>query len=378
MEKKRDLALDYLRGLGCVCIVVGHSTVIINSPILEIIQGVAFYGSVLFLSVSGQLASMQAQKDRLPGIIAFYGLLFFLGFAYNAIVPVYYFISTDLPPEGINFYRKIASEIIQAIAIGCIAVAAFSRLIKGRTVLYLVASIACFAISKILVLLPEFPLKSFIIAPGVFSIFPWIGFLFAGAFFYRSRVPVGLVVGGIFLAAYLVAVIFFKQDLHWKGRFEMSYGFYLMGMAGLSVLYAIFRSIGDRLPEGNNPAIFFGRNSLLFLFINIILSFYFLKFGLVFWFIAWPGIFVVTYFLMRVLLKLNGMISRPLDSLIPWFVMIVVIWLLPLLFSFNIKIIIHLEFAIGVIIALRYRDLSMRIKNHYGSLAEEGGSMVRG
>lgn len=373
MEKKRDLSLDYMKGFSCFFIVIAHS-IIFPTPILgnnwiiaTIYQGVNIFTMVYFAS-SGALANIQTGRDRLSRIFMLYGFLFFLGFSYNAIIAKYYFFfdNPSLEPDGRNFYVNVYCEILQLISVGCMMVAAASKLFKERNYLYYAVSFLPFILYKLLFpVMPDFPLRGFIFAKGTvvaFSLIPWTGFFFAGVFAYRTDNRINAMLAGFYLILYVILSLVFEINLDWLNKWNMSYGFFILSSMVLHANFFFFRLIRDRLPEGKNPLILFGRDTLLFLVINVFLTYYFAKFKLVFWFLAWPGISLMTYFLMRLIIYLDSKIKYQLSDYKIWFGLIILIFITPLIFHFNIKIIIHIEFVYGLLLALRYRDLSALIK----------------
>ena len=98
-----------MKGLSCFFIIIAHSTVLLNDPVLKTI----FLGSniftMIYFSSSGALAGIQAGRERLSRIVMLYGFLFFLGFAYDAIIAKHYFTSIDSPPGGKIFISRYSA-----------------------------------------------------------------------------------------------------------------------------------------------------------------------------------------------------------------------------------------------------------------------------
>ncbi|MBP7735412.1 MAG: hypothetical protein KA369_05505 [Spirochaetes bacterium] len=137
--------------------------------------------------------------------------------------------------------------------------------------------------------------------------------------------------------------------------------------------YFIVRLAGGRLPAGKyNPILFFGQNSMLFFFVHFWFCYYILALQIKFFAVAWPLILLLTYLFMRLLLFINGKIKARMHNPALWIILAVLIFGTPVVFRSNILLIVNLEFIYGLVLALRYPELSYRIKKS-GREAQSAG-----
>ncbi len=143
----------------------------------------------------------------------------------------------------------------------------------------------------------------------------------------------------------------------------MSTWYILGSFVVLFSFYFIIRLAGSRLPAGKyNPILFFGQNSMLFFFVHFMFSYYLLALQVKFFLATWGLILLLTFFFMRLALFVNGKIRAKMYSPVLWILLAVLIFATPVVFRSNIFLIVHLEFLYGLVLALRYPELSYRIK----------------
>lgn len=366
MPKNRDLSLDAMKGVICISMAVAHSYSVLSTGSLEFyIHQVAFLTTGIFLSVSGILAYYQSTRDKLSRIIIFYVIVFFLGFSYNCLLAKYFFDfnNISLPPDGMRiFYLNFECEILQLIPLGCITVAAAARIFKDRNYLYLSAAIVLYALYLISSsVMPQFPLKSFIISPGVFPPVPWLVYFFAGVYAFRTRNRNNIIVAAVLFIIYIAMHTANHYSMVWSDRKHMPINYMLLSLIVLFVFNFIFRSIGARIKE-KNFFVYLGRNSLLFLYLHIFIISIFLslKFGT--WYIVWPSILILSFFLILVFEYINKKIKIKLYYIPFWIILCLCIWITPIIFRSNLAIILILELIFGIIFSLKISDLSVRIK----------------
>ncbi len=185
-----------------------------------------------------------------------------LGFALNG------FNSPDfLRPPVIHF------DIIQIIALGSLAVYLLEFYFKPHAWVYLLLGLASFLIKLGLdVVLPakDHPLLAGVLLTysGTFPLFPWLFLFFLGVFTYR----LGILPNLLWLAASIVlfpALAMLGVDLDERSKYDMSTGYFLLCCLLLFGLFFLFRYLRFLHWESVlNPVLFFGRNSLLFLFVH--------------------------------------------------------------------------------------------------------------
>ncbi len=259
-SETRDLSLDVLKGLGCLLMVLAHVPAKIwTYRDLTFLGG---FAPVPFYAVVGVTASFQAQKYKPRSVILNYLFLFLFGFALSG------FNSPDfMRPPVIHF------DIIQIIAIGSLAIYLLEYYLKPSIWVYLILGILSFLIKLGLdVVLPaqNYPLLAGLLLTysGTFPIFPWLFLFFLGVFAYRIGLQWNLGWTVITVAIYLIlALAGFALD--YRSKYDMSVGYFLLSCLFLFGLFFLARKF--KFFQGQslfNPLIFFGQNSLLFLFVH--------------------------------------------------------------------------------------------------------------
>jgi hypothetical protein len=261
---QRDNTIDILKGIGCLVMIVAHSSLNIGGY-----DRFKFWGGlapVLFFSATGVTAAFQAQKYRPRGVLLTYAFLFLLGFSFNRI--------TDP-----GFIKEIEFDIIQIVAVGSTAVYLLEYYFRPRTWVYLFLGLLAyglkFALQRILAGTVIAGLTNTLIPPGIFPIFPWLFLFFLGLFAYRAHPYLSLG-----LAAGFGAALFLLQQAHIPmdidNKWDMSPGYFLVSVVLLFSTFFVLRLASTRGSPLKYTGLltFVGRNSLLFLYVHfpIILS----------------------------------------------------------------------------------------------------------
>ena len=360
----RDLSLDVLKGLGCILMVMAHVPAKIWTY-----QGLTFLGGfapVPFYSVVGVTACFQAQKYKPRSVILNYLFLFLLGFALNG------FNSPDfMRPPVIHF------DIIQIIAIGSLAVYLLEYYFKPPVWIYLMLGIISFLVKLALdVVLPaqNYPLLAGLLLTysGTFPIFPWLFLFLLGVFAYRISVQWDLgwtvITAGIYM---LLALTGFALD--YRNKFDMSVGYFLLScilLFGLFLLARKFKWFQWQSPF--NPFIFFGQNSLLFLFVHFsVIGVFVLRLQWndnIRWFRLYPFLFwgfvtLVTWISMAFLLYAARIrwLAIQFDRIWVWMLLAFLVFAVAALIPYK-GIVRWSEAGLGISAALYYHRLGRALK----------------
>ena len=363
-SKSRDLSLDVLKGLGCLLMIMAHAPFKIG--IYRQFTFLGGFAPVPFYAVVGVTASFQAQKYKPRVVILNYLFLFLLGFALNA------FNSPDLlHPPVIHF------DIIQIIAIGSLAVYLLEYYVKPSAWTYLILGVLSFLIKLLLdVLLPaqNYTLLAGILLTysGTFPIFPWLFLFFLGVFAYRLSLSWNLGWAAISMAVFvLLSLVGFALD--YRSKFDMSVGYFLLSCLLLFGLFFLARKFEFFQRQSSfNPLIFFGQNSLLFLFVH------FAVIGLlsgrlqldenvrlfrIYPFLFWLLIIALTWILMAAFIYSSRLpwLEKQFDKIWIWILLTVFVLVIPAILSHN-GLIRWTEAGLGVIAALYYHQLARALK----------------
>ncbi|HEX2697626.1 MAG TPA: heparan-alpha-glucosaminide N-acetyltransferase domain-containing protein [Anaerolineales bacterium] len=361
--KTRDLSLDLLKGLGCLLMIMAHMPFKVG--FYKDLTFLGGFAPVPFYAVTGVTAAFQAQRYKPRAIMLYYLFLFLFGFALSG------FNSPDfLRPPVIHF------DIIQIIAVGSLAVYLLEYYFRPPIWVYLILGVFSFLIKLALdVLLPvqEYPFLAgtLLMYSGTFPIFPWLFLFFLGVFVYRISPRWNLASALVFIAMYFVLVLFgFDMDYH--SKYDMSVGYFLLSCILLFALFFLARRF-EIFQRGNplNPLVFFGQNSLLFLFVHFaaigVLS---LRLQLdqnihlfrLYPFLFWLLIFLVTWIAMVVLIFYTRArwLAVQFNRIWVWVVLVALVLTIPLI-PHN-GVVRWAEVGLGTIGALYYHQLGRVLK----------------
>lgn len=312
---QRDIGLDLARGFACVLMFIAHFPLF--DKLDKVTYEINFFGGLapaVFFSVTGILVKQQLSRYRLKSVVVMYAFIFVLGFSYNATI--------------IPFLTAFnIMEIFQIIALGTILVACCEHYLKPDSITYLLIGFALLVANWIvMVVWPRFngfgivmptenyvphyllPIEAKPVFPG-FPILPWLYTFFIGCGLYGVKKSV-LVLFVIASPLMLLAIEMLGVDTGWRNKWAMTPGYSLLSIFFMAVVLLIVRSIPKAdsasliLKNPFNWILFFGANSLLFLASHLIGVFVALLFGHAGQYVAWIVGVVVTYAIMKGLLKL--------------------------------------------------------------------------
>lgn len=359
-DSQRNIALDVLKGIGCVMMVIPHTGLNIHGYERFRIWGIL--APVLFYAVSGITASFQARKYTPRSFFLTYAFLFLLGFSFNRI--------TDP-----GFLNEIEFDIIQIVVVGSGIIYLLERYIRPSKWVYLVLGFASAAAKPLIQAAlngATFPGVNLIVPPGIFPIFPWMFLFFLGLFCWRAdnRFNLGL---GLFFTAALVALWLSGYPLDIQNKEDMSLAVFLLCCAMLFLSFFFARALpalfnNERLMS---PLSFLGRNSLLYLYVHfpviLLLKHYRVVHRVEFIYthpyLIWALALALTYLVMIALLPLGRvkLLARLFDFIPTWIVMVALVFGAGLLIR-NPWLVLLAEVLLGLVFALFFQRLSTALK----------------
>ncbi len=355
---KRDSSIDILKGVGCLVMIVAHSSLNMGGY-----ERFKFWGGLapaLFYSAAGVTAALQAQKYKPRGVLLTYLFLILLGFSFNRI--------TDP-----GFLEEIEFDIIQMIAVGSALVYLLEYYLRPPAWMYLLLGFIAFGMKFALQALFQnvsiVGVTNLLFPPGIFPIFPWLFLFFFGIFAYRANRPANLALAlGFGALLFTLRVRNFPLDV--ENKWDMSLGYFLVcSILVFSTFFAL-----KIIPLRNFPnglLTFLGKNSLLFLYVHFPIILYLKEIRIhrtvklisqnpyLFWIFA----LALTLVAMILLLQLAKwkFAAQPFNHLTVWVVMIALV--------FGVGIFLHaetfvywIEIALGIITALFYARLAQTLK----------------
>ena len=356
----RDVTLDILKGIGCLFMIVAHSS--LNFGGYERFKFWYGLAPVLFFSAAGVTAALQAQKYKPRGVLLTYAFLLLLGYSFNRI--------TDP-----GFLKEIEFDIIQMIAVGSSVIYLVERYARPPAWIYFLLGLLAFGMKFLLqALFSGFAvvgLTNLIFPPGIFPIFPWLFLFFFGLFAYRNNNAVNLAAAlGSGLLLLVLQQTNFPLDI--ENKWDMSIGYFLVSCILLFGTFYLLRLIPfPPHPRGLGLLTFLGQNSLLFLYVHFPIILYFKEihiqniYTVIFEhpYLFWVLTLALTVIVMVILLWLPR--SKALTALFSQ----LPVWLVLVFLVFAVGIYIrnrfftyYIEIGLGLLIALFYPRLANLLK----------------
>jgi len=359
-DSQRSIALDVLKGIGCAMMVIPHTGLNIHGYERFRIWGIL--APTLFYAVSAITASFQAQKYPPRSFFATYAFLFLLGFSFNRL--------TDP-----GFLNEIEFDILQFIAVGSSVIYLLERYLRPSPSVYLVLGFASAAAKPLIQSAlngAAFPGANLIVPPGIFPIFPWMFLFFLGLFCWRAANRFNLGLGLAFTLA-LTGLWLSGHPLDIQNKEDMSLSVFLLCCSMLFLSFYLARALPNLFNNERLLAlfVFFGRNSLLYLYVHfpIILLLKFFRVVHRFEFIythpylMWVIALALTCLVMFALLPLGRAKwpGRLFDSIPAWIVMVALVFGAPFVIR-NVNLVLLAEVLLGLVIALFFPRLSAALK----------------
>lgn len=363
--------LDYMKGIGCLVMVPGHTLVLNPDDKASFcIYILLHFFTCLFFTASGVTTIFQAERRPTSYLLAYFLILFFVGLTFTSI----------WHPQWLFDFRL---EIVQIIMLGCILLLLMHRFFKDRWVLYLFASMAIFLVKVAHdTWFPEwtggnilFPHADYVpshlrkdgdpLVTVGFPLFPWLFMFPLGVFCYFAQLKWNYLIAGICVAASLVMLNQYGID-DFYDKWDMSIEHFLVVTFITCVAFIIVRSVPfERLPL-RNVATFYGQSSLTFLYMHlIVLNMLGVALTLVaskdtpyiqyIWYVL---SYIGVYFAMKWIAGVR--VSTWMKKESSWIILLVVVFAMPLISLFNesLKIIVSISgLLIGLFMAHNYKSI---------------------
>lgn len=353
---KRDYRLDVLKGIGCALMVIAHSKLKMWDYENYLIWG--NLAPALFFSAAGVTAIFQIQKP-FREMLVLYGLIFLFGFSYSG------FLNPD-------FLSKLEFEIIQTIALSVLIIYAAEKYLKLNLWLYLVLGFAAFGLDKLIYPLGFEKIEGIFIAPGLFPLLPWLSMFFFGVFAYRVKNVYNLIVFFIIAILYYFLFGFVTPDVN-AGKWQFLLDFFLFSSAFLFLSFFIVRAINIfQSPKLNRLIIFWGTNSLLFLYIHYAFIKFFRLFELqrnieIIWnypWLFWVLVLTASTIAMLIIFFISRWFEFLFQYWLTWVTLLLLIFAVPFIID-KPSYITYAELLLGIPFAVYYPTLSKMLKEKF-------------
>ena len=353
---KRDDSLDILKGVACILMVFSHASIDTRNIAILSLGFMGSFAAVLFFSVTGVTAWMQAGRRLPKEVLPPYLILLLAGFSLNGII-------------HIDFYKNFEVEMLQMIAMGASLVFLAQHFLHPRPVHYFLAGILIYILKLSLDLLAQAPISAQVLArpwlqgvllpPGTFTPIPWLFVFFLGVFAYQASARKNLFLSSIAVFTTLGIFLVTRNPalLDLVNKWDMSIGYFLFSCFCLFFSYYLTkRMVFNKENPISRYILFLGRNSLLFLYFHIFVINILSKLGAakLVW-LYWPLVLMITsvllYIIVLVYPKLN--LSKLFHYKVTWLILITCVMITPLAFKNKFTIFL-LELFWGVCLSTNY------------------------
>lgn len=374
MNQERDLALDLLKGLGCVLMIFAHviSPTIQNGDLALLMVNAGHFAPLFFFAAAGATAALQVQRYRASRLITTYLALALFGLFFGVCVQP-------------DFYRLFDMEILQIIAAGCIAVVLVERFLRPAPSVYLVLGLALIVLKFGLEhFWPELPGAGVIYPyhdgelerrwlagqpiplPG-FPLLPWVGLFLLGVGVYRmpnrANLALGVIATALLIALMLSAAPENMRDL--GNKWNMSVAYALCALAEITFAFYFARRFSSFWQGRPSTLVFWGQNSLIFLHVHLIAAIVIGVAQVLNQWLAWALAILLVMGLMRWFVR-----RKPwpiFESLSAWAALAALAISLPLLAAINPALGIParlIALGCGLIFAINYPSLCHAVKEN--------------
>lgn len=352
----RDIRLDVIKGFGCALMVIAHSKLKMWDYEDYLIWGQL--APVLFFSAAGVTAALQVKKS-VREMLFLYSLIFLLGFSYNGFLNPY-------------FLLKFEFEIIQTIALSILIIYFIEKYFNPNIWLYLMFGIAAFALDKIIYPLGFEYLEGILIAPGLFPLIPWLSMFFFGMFAYRVKNLYNLILFFVIAVVYCLFFGFVTPDVN-AGKWQFRLDFFLFSVAFLLISFFLIRFVYFlQNPKFNWLTVFWGTNSLLFLYIHYAFIKFFRLFEIqrnveVIWnhpWLFWILILLSSTIAMLIITFSSRWLEFIFRHWLTWITLLILIFIAPFIID-KTSYVGYFELLLGILVATYYPILSKMLKEKF-------------
>jgi fucose 4-O-acetylase-like acetyltransferase len=354
--EKRDLSLDLLKGVACILMVYSHAAIKTINPIL---LGLGFFGSfaaILFFSVTGITAWMQADHRTPKEILPPYVILFLAGLSLNGMVQI-------------DFYKDFEVQMLQIIALGASLVFLVEYYLHPRPFLFFIAGILLFLTKLLSDLLTNSAfspqtiklswLQGWLFPPGTFTIIPWLFVFFLGVYAYQVSARANLYLSLLPIAISLGLLVSSQNpaQIDLVNKWDMSLSYFLFSCFCMFFSFALVKMFPIKKEKiASRFLLFLGKNSLLFLYVHIFIINLLYKLGMAeFVWLYWPLVLTLSSLLIYAILVIypKTNVVRLFHSQVSWVILTTCVMLTPLVFKDPVMVFL-LEFFWGVLLSTNY------------------------
>lgn len=374
--RDRDVSLDVMKGVGCLCMGISHASVDAPGMLFPVVYAVTFlarFSPMLFFSVSGVVNALQARRYPMRYFMLFSALFALYGLTYNAMWRGE--VWQGIAAEFSNGRHMLAGDIPQYLAMVIVITVLVEKLWARPWIGYLMmAAIGAamhFALNS---RIPDFPFRQWFLAtdPKVFPLFPWLVFPMLGNIAYRlTDTAVYRVTAWM---ALVCCVVFGVQAVQkqpviylWTDKFSMPIGYFLLSVWVQFGVFSVMRRWGKRLVHPT--VLYVGRHSFPYLYIHILWIRLFETMHLRHPLLVWPLVIVLSVICVRLGERLN---TRYAEA---WFGHATGWWLLGAAVVTGVAVSNWTSLLLvvtGLVFSYNYRQLAVLLKARWTGMSTPG------
>lgn len=364
-------SLDYLKGVGCILMIPAHTLLIdLDDKGTYYIYATVHFFACLFFAASGVTTLYQADQRPKPYLFMYFLVLFFVGLTYTSV----------FSPLWLFDFRL---EIVQIIMLGCMSLLLMRHIFGNRWNLYLAVAMAIFLVKVASdrwfpgwrgagVLFPHMDYVPWHLrpegTPGVavgFPVFPWLYLFPLGVYCFFAPLKWVWLISGIALVAVL-GMLYQYGVGGFNAKWNMSIEHFLTITFITCFSFVIVRSVPlEKLPL-QKIAVYWGRSSLTFLYVHlivinlagVILAIVGSKETPFAQYIWYTVSYIGTYYAMKWVMGLRSSTWMQKES--SWIILLLVVFTMPVLayFTPQLKMLVSVSgLLIGLFMAHNYRAI---------------------
>lgn len=339
----RDRSLDIIKGIACILMIFAHSKTLgktIDNQVTSYFWYFGFFAPVIFFGSIGVSLLYQLRKRTIPQIALFNLIFFFITFSY-------------IGRKSLDYFTIDTPNLFSSLALGTI-LALFLLRMNGLLIFILLILLDR--------LLNNFPIPANILHGQLFSLIPWLGFIFLGNYLYKHKNhSIFFIITGALISLYYILVRHQYLESQDPTTLFLSISF---------LIYPILISISNLLEKFSHLSgllIYLGRNSLLFFWLHTFLL-YLLPVPLPAYLI-WIIILTLSISTIYLLKKANIYTLEKVSTTLWFWVILIISVFIPKLFNFPLEINFYYFYFVLFIFSLNYHQF-YKIKNIFYHLKD--------
>jgi hypothetical protein len=342
----RDESLDWLKGVACIFMVLTHAVSGLEGEISGYINLICGLAAGIFAGVTGVTCYYQSKSNRPTSMVLIsYVWLFILGFTLTGIQNWRLIELNQLP--------FMFANIVQFLFLGsAVFIVLHRKQMSIRLALLFGILIFCVHTLSLKINFEFFPFGSYLFYSGKpsFSLLPWIGFMFIGYVLYKilyKNMQYNKIITSI--STIIFVGLLATNGVNAFHKYDMNFAYMALNLSFMVICFSICRVITSKI------VIALGKESLLFLYVHLVIIFVVSRFMNQSLFFA-IFVTVISVVSTLILAMLKNKTYLQIHGIVPW-VILTILPFLPSLVGIASNFLIIYYSIIGTFFALNYKNL---------------------